>query len=95
MLDHSTTITDNKDLAKPFRSSGRSILPHKLFGLTNGKLRSFLKAVSYRFLGSLTTVGISFILTKQTDLSLSIGALDLVGKIGLYYFHERVWDKIS
>ena len=95
MFDQTTTVENSEELVNEFPHRSRSILPGKLFGLSNGKLRSFLKAISYRFLGSLATIAISFALTREVNLSLSIGALDLVGKIGLYYLHERIWEKIS
>ena len=95
MFDQTTTVENSNEMVKEFPGAKHSILPGKLFGLTNGKLRSLLKAISYRFLGSLATIAISFALTQEVNLSLSIGALDLVGKIGLYYLHERLWDKIS
>ena len=95
MFEQTTTVDQSKELVKKFPVEKRTILPVKLFGLTNGKLRSLLKAISYRFLGSLATIAISYALTSEVNLSLSIGALDLIGKIGLYYVHERLWDKIS
>lgn len=95
MFEQTTTVDNSKELVNEFPRRAQTILPGKLFGLTNGKLRSFLKAISYRFLGSLATIAISFALTQEVNLSLSIGALDLIGKIGLYYLHERIWDKIS
>ncbi len=95
MFDQTTTIENSEELVKEYPRRIQSILPGKLFGLTNGRLRSFLKAISYRVLGSLATILISYILTQEVNLSLSIGALDLIGKIGLYYLHERIWDRIS
>ncbi|MEW5798514.1 MAG: DUF2061 domain-containing protein [Bacteroidota bacterium] len=70
--------------------------PYNNFIKTNkAKIRSLLKAVSYRFLGTLATVLITFVLTQEIALSLSIGAFELLGKIVLFYVHERLWDKIS
>lgn len=66
----------------------------KFFVTHSAQVRSLLKAISYRILGSLATILISFMLTQEINLSLSIGALDLFGKIGLYYLHERIWDRI-
>jgi adenylylsulfate kinase len=57
--------------------------------------RSLVKAVSYRILGSLSTAGIFFVLTGKLTMSLGAGALDMVLKIGLYFLHERVWDRIQ
>ncbi|HEY1339157.1 MAG TPA: DUF2061 domain-containing protein [Bryobacteraceae bacterium] len=57
--------------------------------------RSIAKAVSYRLLGSVSTGLIFYILTGQPTLSLGAGALDVVVKIGVYFIHERLWDRIS
>ena len=57
--------------------------------------RSLVKAVSYRVLGSAATAMIVFLLSHKPALSLGTGALDMVTKIGLYYLHERIWERIS
>jgi uncharacterized membrane protein len=57
--------------------------------------RSFVKAVSWRAAGTVDTIVVSLIVTGQLKLAFSIGALELVTKICLYYVHERVWNKIS
>ena len=57
--------------------------------------RSIAKAVSYRFLGSAVTALIFFVLTGKGTLSLGAGGLDMVLKIGAYFVHERLWDRIS
>jgi adenylylsulfate kinase len=56
--------------------------------------RSILKAVSYRILGSATTGFIFYVLTGKGTLSVGAGILDVVLKIGVYFLHERLWDKI-
>lgn len=56
--------------------------------------RSLVKAISYRMLGSAATALIVFLLSGKLGLSLGTGALDMVVKIGLYYLHERIWERI-
>jgi len=56
--------------------------------------RSLVKAVCYRVLGSAATALIVFILSGKPGLSVGTGALDMVTKIGLYYLHERLWERI-
>ena len=63
--------------------------------MEEGKLRSLLKAVSWRLLGTIDTIVISFILSGQIKMALSIGGVELFTKIALYFFHERVWNKIK
>ncbi|HCB47602.1 MAG TPA: hypothetical protein DEP37_14375, partial [Algoriphagus sp.] len=38
---------------------------------------------------------ISFIVTGQLTMALSIGSVEVVSKILLYYLHERVWESAT
>ena len=53
--------------------------------------RSFLKAVSWRTLGSIDTFILGFIFTADVKTAGSIAGTEVVTKILLYYFHERIW----
>ncbi len=57
--------------------------------------RSVAKAVSYRFMATLTTTTVVFILTRKLTLALGVGVLDMLAKISFFYIHERVWAKIK
>jgi uncharacterized membrane protein len=57
--------------------------------------RSMVKAISWRATGTVDTIVVSLIVTGQLKLAVSIGAIELVTKICLYYVHERIWNKIS
>ena len=57
--------------------------------------RSIAKAVSYRVLGSASTVLIFYVLSRDIKMSFGAGALDSVVKIGMYFLHERLWARIS
>jgi adenylylsulfate kinase len=57
--------------------------------------RSLAKAVSYRLLGSVTTGIVVFLWTGRPAISLGVGALDMIAKVGLYFLHERIWNHIS
>lgn len=56
--------------------------------------RSIAKAFSYRILGSLTTALIVFAISGKWKESAGVGLADMVSKIGLYFLHERIWNKI-
>ncbi|MGC9940274.1 MAG: DUF2061 domain-containing protein [Verrucomicrobiota bacterium] len=56
--------------------------------------RSFVKAVSWRLTGSLDTMIITFLITHRLRWALTVSGVELFTKIGLYYAHERVWEKI-
>jgi uncharacterized membrane protein len=53
--------------------------------------RSFLKAVSWRILGSVDTFVISFFVTGKLSSAGAIASVETFTKIALYYFHERAW----
>ena len=55
------------------------------------KLRSILKAISWRIVGTLDTMALGWIITGSPIMGLKIGTLELFTKFILYYFHERIW----
>ncbi len=57
--------------------------------------RSLIKSISYRAFAVVTTTLIVFAFTGRLILSLSIGAVEGITKIILYYAHERMWTSIS
>ncbi|HEY5345508.1 MAG TPA: DUF2061 domain-containing protein [Verrucomicrobiae bacterium] len=57
--------------------------------------RSLIKGVSWRITGSIDTLIISFFITGKLKLALGIMSVEFFTKIALYYFHERVWEKLS
>jgi uncharacterized membrane protein len=61
---------------------------------SEGHGRSLVKAVTWRMTGSLDTFVISFIITGRLTLAGSIAGTELLTKIILYYFHERIWALI-
>ena len=64
--------------------------------------RSFVKAVSWRFVGSLDTFILSFIIPvmfglamkQATKVALSIALIETLTKIVLFYLHERAWARV-
>lgn len=58
-------------------------------------LRSILKTVSWRIVGTIDTIVISWVLTREIETALAIGSVELVTKMILYFGHERLWNKIS
>ena len=55
------------------------------------KLRSLLKTISWRIVGTVDTMCLGWIITGSPLVGLKIGALELFTKMILYYFHERLW----
>jgi uncharacterized membrane protein len=58
-------------------------------------LKSLLKTISWRVVGTLDTITISYIITGEITSALSIGSIEVVSKMILYYFHERAWSKVK
>ncbi|MBA6154131.1 DUF2061 domain-containing protein [Gelidibacter maritimus] len=57
--------------------------------------RTLVKTISWRVLGTLATVAISYVITGTLALAFSIGGIELVSKMALYFFHERAWNTIK
>ena len=57
--------------------------------------RSLAKTISWRIIGTLDTVLISWLITGTLVLAFSIGAIELITKMVLYFFHERTWNTIK
>lgn len=55
--------------------------------------RSAVKTVSWRTVGTLDTIIISYFITGNLVMAVSIGSIEVISKIILYYLHERAWDK--
>lgn len=53
--------------------------------------RSFLKTLSWRAIASLDTFILTWIVTGNPTAGITVSALEIVTKMGLYYFHERAW----
>jgi uncharacterized membrane protein len=58
-------------------------------------IRSIAKALSWRVVGTLDTLLISYLLTGKITLAASIASIDFLTKMVLYFFHERIWNLVS
>lgn len=63
-----------------------------MFEETHG--RSVVKAVSWRVLGTIATTALVYAATRRFVLSLAVGGVEFVSKIGLFWMHERVWERV-
>ena len=57
-------------------------------------IRSVIKTISWRILATAATVLLIYALTDDGDLAMTVGYLDATLKMGLYYFHERIWNRV-
>lgn len=53
--------------------------------------RSVIKGMTWRVLGTLDTIFLSWLFTGSIETALKIGAIEVFTKIFLYYIHERIW----
>ena len=56
-------------------------------------IRHILKTISYRFVGTITTVSVAYSLGASIEMSSLLGVGELVLKPILYFLHERAWYK--
>ncbi len=54
-------------------------------------IRTIIKAFSWRFIATLVTFTIAWVITKELTFAVEIGIADSLIKLGAYYFHERAW----
>ena len=68
----------------------------KVKGQSEEKIkRSLVKTISWRVVGTIATIVISYLITGALTLAFSIGFVELISKLILYFFHERAWNKIK
>lgn len=60
-----------------------------------GAKRSGLKTATWRVAASLDTMILALVFTGNIGTAISIGGLEVITKLFLYYFHERAWARIS
>ena len=59
------------------------------------KKRTLVKTMTWRVTASLTTFLIAWLLTGDLLIGVSIGSIEAIAKIFLYYYHERIWNNIN
>ena len=59
------------------------------------KIRSIVKTISWRVLATLTTVSLVYIFIGDTKIAFTVGGIEVVLKMFIYFLHERVWDKLK
>lgn len=52
---------------------------------------SLIKGITWRIIGTLDTILLSWIFTGNIEKAFQIGGIELFTKIILYYIHERAW----
>lgn len=61
----------------------------------NTHKRDIIKALSWRFFGTIASILLTWFVSGDPMLGLKIGTIDVIVKTALYYGHERLWHKIK
>ncbi len=54
-----------------------------------------MKTLSWRSLATLVTFTVAWLVTRKFALAAEIGVADTLIKLGVYYFHERLWIRVK
>ncbi len=85
MLDVLINQSENSDEPKGVK---------KISDRADKPIKSIMKSVSWRIVGTLDTMIISYVITGKLTVAFSIGSVEVLTKTILYYFHERLWAHI-
>jgi uncharacterized membrane protein len=64
------------------------------FGIETRR-RSLAKSLSWRFLAGVITTLVVLAITGRLQFAAEVGLIDTLVKLLVYFFHERVWNKIN
>ena len=57
--------------------------------------RSFAKSITWRICATLTTVLLVWIFIGKLSIACSVGIVEVVVKLVVYYLHERAWNRVE
>ena len=63
--------------------------------MVESHFRSIIKALSWRVLATMITFSVSWVFTGNLELAVEIGLVDTIIKLGVYYSHERFWNRLT
>jgi len=55
--------------------------------------RHIAKSISWRIVGTLDTIVLSGLITGSWTIGFTIGGVEVISKMILYFLHERMWYK--
>ena len=101
-----TTVSETILTTSPDAAPAPAVLK-KVIGKVDSHGRALAKAVTWRvvgttdtfvcwrLVGSLDTFILSYVITGKAHYAVSIMGAEAITKIVLYYFHERIWRRVS
>ena len=63
--------------------------------MADSRVRHLAKTITWRVVGTIDTMILAWVISGDPATGFKIGAAEVVTKMILYYFHERVWYKIN
>lgn len=63
--------------------------------IVESQTRSIVKTFTWRVIATLVTMSVARIILGRVTHALEIGLLDTVIKLGAYYGHERIWNRVA
>lgn len=57
--------------------------------------RALAKTLSWRICATLATILIVYVFIGDFKIASAVGGVEVIAKMLLYFFHERVWNKIQ
>ena len=57
------------------------------------KSRHIAKTLTWRLIATIDTFIIALVITGKIDWAIGIASIEVLTKMILYYFHERIWYK--
>ena len=58
-------------------------------------VRSFVKGVSWRFVGTVDTFFVAWLITGDIRTAGPIAVTEVATKVILYFLHERIWNQVN
>ena len=59
------------------------------------KKRHLAKSITWRVVGTLDTFLLGWLISGDIKVGAAIGGFEIITKMVLYYFHERLWYKFK
>lgn len=63
--------------------------------MQESRARSIIKGITWRMVGTLDTIMLSWLITGDIEKALKIGGFEVFTKTILFFLHERVWLRIG
>lgn len=63
--------------------------------MADSRVRHLAKTITWRVVGTIDTMILAWVISGDPATGFKIGAAEVVTKMILYYFHERIWYKIN